>query len=296
MAPGLSSAAEEVPADKLVIQAKIPKGGDFMGFGFDSLWIVSGLKLVRVSAADNSAAEIELPGTIGKYRGIAVGEGAVWVPDVGAETVYKIDPASNTVVGTFPTFMLGSEGSVGAGEGAVWLTTADDHDKTLIRYNAATGAEEARIALPGPGIGVVVDFGSVWVTGYQKNELYRVDPKTNAVIVTIKLHERPRFIASGENSIWVLNQGDGTVQRVDGKTGELLATIETGLSGNGGDIVCGGGYVWVTMPGTPVAQIDPGTNTLIRAFRGGTMGDAIRYGADSLWVSGSAIHRIQPPE
>src|SRR5262249_40628832 len=224
-------------------------------------------KLARASAADNSVVDIELPGTIGKYRGIAVGEGAVWVPDIGAQTVYRVDPASNAVVATFPVFIFGSEGSIGVGEGAVWLTTADDHDKTLVRYSAATGAEEARIALPGPGIGVVVDFGSVWVTGYQEGALYRIDPKTNAVVGTTKLHARPRFVASGENGIWVLNQGDGTVQRIDGSTGELLATIETGLSGNGGDIVCGGGYVWVTMPMTPVAQIDPKTNTLIRAFR-----------------------------
>ena len=60
-----------------------------------------------------------------------------------------------------------------------------------------------------------------------------------------------------------VNQGDGTVQRVDGKSSKLLATIETGLSsGRGGDIVCGAGYVWISLPGTPVAQIDPRTNAL----------------------------------
>src|SRR5262245_4402479 len=102
IAPGWSSAAEDLPADKLVVQAKIPRGGDFMGFGFESLWMVSDAKLARVSAADNSVVDIELPGTIGKYRGVAVGEGAVWVPDIGAQTVYKVDPATNAVVGTFP--------------------------------------------------------------------------------------------------------------------------------------------------------------------------------------------------
>lgn len=87
----------------------------------------------------------------------------------------------------------------------------------------------------------------------------------------------------------MLSQGDGTVQRIDGKTGELLATIDTGLSGNDGQIASGGGYVWVTIPGTPVGQIDPKTNTLVHAFEGGDMGDAICYGAGSLWVSGSTI-------
>jgi virginiamycin B lyase len=131
--PAWGFAAEELPAEKLVVQAKIPRGGDFMGFGFDSLWMMSGRRLVRANAADNSVVDIELEDTIGKYRGVAVGEGAVWIPDVGAGMIYKVDPASDSVVSTFPTFILGSEGSVGIGEGAVWITTADDYDKTLVR-------------------------------------------------------------------------------------------------------------------------------------------------------------------
>ena len=96
----------------------------------------------------------------------------------------------------------------------------------------------------------------------------------------------------------VLNQGDGTVQRIDGKTGSVVATIETVTGYRGGDdIVVGGGYVWVTLKGNlPVLQIDPKTNTLVRIFKGFGMGDAIRYGADSLWVSGSEIFRIRPPD
>jgi virginiamycin B lyase len=227
---------------------------------------------------------IDLEGTRGGYRGIEIGEGAVWIPDVGAGMVYKVDLTSNAVITRFATSMRGTEGSIGVGEGSVWLTTADDSNKTLVRYNAVTGAQEAAIALPGPGIGVVVDYGSVWVTGYSKGEPYRINPKNNALAMTVKLRERPRFIASGEGSIWVLNQGDGTVQRVDASTGEVLATIETGRAGSGGDIDCGGGYVWFTMPRAPVGQMDPKTNTLVRIFKGGTMGDAIRYGDRPRWV------------
>ncbi|RUW18085.1 hypothetical protein, partial [Mesorhizobium sp. M1E.F.Ca.ET.041.01.1.1] len=42
LTPGLSIAAEEFPADTLVIQAEIQRGGDFIGFGFNSLWMMSG--------------------------------------------------------------------------------------------------------------------------------------------------------------------------------------------------------------------------------------------------------------
>jgi virginiamycin B lyase len=296
MVPAWCLAADEIPADKLVVQAEIPRSGDFMGFGFDSLWMMSGRRLVRVNAADNSFIDIEV-NSRGQHRPPVIGEGAVWVAASGIDKLLKIDPATNKLVQEIPAQMFYNEGSIGVGEGGVWvLTAARGSDSDLTRFNPATGAVDARIALPANSAGVVVDFGSVWVTGYAKGELYRIDPKTNSLVSTVKLHTYPRFIASGENSIWVLNQSDGTVQRVDGMTGELQATIETGLKGSGGDIICGGGYVWINMFGTPVGQIDPKTNTFVRAFKGGGMGDAIRYGAGSLWVSGSAIHRIEPPK
>jgi hypothetical protein len=68
----------------------------------------------------------------------------------------------------------------------------------------------------------------------------------------------------------VLNQGDGAVQRIDGKTGELLATIETGLSGNGGDIVCGGGYVWVS--GSTIHRLAPHNRERTRIWGRGAAG------------------------
>ena len=165
--------------------------------------------------------------------------------------------------------MLSSEASIAVGEGAVWVITAEEIDKTLTRFNAQTGIAEAKISLPSGSSSVVVDYGSVWATGYGSNELYRINPRNNTVTSITKLHAMPRSLTSGEGSIWVFNQGDLSVQRIDPKTGELIATIETELPSSFGDITTGGGYVWVSMPGAPVAQIDPRTNTLTRRFIGG---------------------------
>jgi DNA-binding beta-propeller fold protein YncE len=165
----------------------------------------------------------------------------------------------------------------------------------LTRFNADSGALEANVSLPSSSAGVAVDYGSVWVTGTEKSELYQIDPKTNTIKSLIRLDRLPRYLASGDGSIWVLTQGANTVQRIDGQTGKLTATIELGWPGHGGDITTGGGYVWVSLTGMPVAQIDPKTNTLIRKFVERSMGDSIRFGAGSLWVSGSSIRRFQPP-
>jgi virginiamycin B lyase len=291
-------AGENLPIDRLEVQAKIPSGGDFMAYGFNSLWMMSGTNMLRVNPVANSIAKIDVAGAGGRYRGIAVGDGAVWIPDTISGTIYKLDPQSNTIILKIPVKFFDSEGSIGAGEGAVWVVVVGQQGRTMLtRFNSETGAAEANIPLDQGSISAVVGFGSIWVTNNEKNLLYRIDPKTNSVVSTTTLREHPRFLTTGEGSIWVLNQGDGSVQRIGTVTGKVVATIDT-LPGycSGGDIATGGGYVWVTLKGYPVVQIDPRTNAMKRAYKGFGMGDAIRYGADSLWVSGSNIFRIKPPD
>jgi streptogramin lyase len=269
-----------------------------MEFGFGSLWVITrkSVTLVRVEPKTNESTEIWLH-RINTPQTVAIGEAAVWVTDVKKKTIFGIDPTDYSVVKEIPVPMLSSEGSMAVGEGAVWVITAEEFDKTLTRLNARTGVAEAQIPLPSGGSSVIVDYGSVWVTGYARNELYRIHPQTNTVTSITKLHATPRFLASGEGSIWVFNQGDSSVQRINAETGELTATIETGLPSGSGNIATGGGYVWVSMPGAPVTQIDPRTNTLIRRFIGGHgIGGLIRYGAGSLWIAGGRISKLRPPD
>ena len=287
--------ALDSPIETLNVEAKIPRQAEVLAFGFGSLWTVNGDRLVRVDPADDSFVEIEVPGGSDLVRGIAIGEDAVWVPDIVSDAVHRVDPATNKVVGRIGVQMTSGAGSIGVGEGAVWVVTQDGIHNYLARFDALTGAEEARIPLPGGGDGVVVDYGSVWVTDAGEDKLYRVDPGTNGIVSTISLHDTPRLLASGEGSVWVLEQGDGSVQRVDGRTGEVIATIEVGLPFERGDIATGGGYVWVSMLGIPVVQIDPRTDRLVRRFTGYEMSDSICFGAGSLWVSGEVIHRVRPP-
>ena len=114
--PGLSFAAEELPADKLVIQAEIQRGGDFIGFGFNSPWVMSGNLLARINAADNSVIDIDVNGR-GRSQAPGIGEGAVWVPATGKKMILKVDPIANKLIQEIPAQILSNEGSIGVGEG-----------------------------------------------------------------------------------------------------------------------------------------------------------------------------------
>lgn len=283
----------EFSAADLAVEARIERRGDFIGFGFESVWMMQEGTLVRVDPTDNSVIDIKIPGAQGPYRGMAVGEGGAWVPDIGTDTITKIDPATNSIALTIPVEMLGSEGSVGLGEGSLWVATVGVGKSLLLRYDSATGAEQARISMP-LGHGVTVAFGSVWVTGAAKDQLYRIDAATNELVATINLGAGPVFITAGFGSIWVVELRDGVVQRIDPETNAVIATIATG-GHRGGDIVAGGGYVWASYyDGLPLVQIHPKTNQT-QIYAGTGFGDALAFGAGSIWISGRTIARISPP-
>ena len=158
--------AQDSHRGAVVIEAEIPRAGDFLAFGFDAVWMLHGDRLVRVNATDNSIVDIEIEGLTGQNRGLAIGEGAVWVSDVGASRVYAVDPETNKAVRSIDTGELrGTEASFDVGQGAVWIVLAENRNRVLGRYDASTGAELARIELPSTSSGIVVDFGRVWVTG-----------------------------------------------------------------------------------------------------------------------------------
>jgi streptogramin lyase len=296
----------EEPILEAHIEATIPQTGFFMVAGFDSVWMMNLAthKFIRISPDDNSVTEIPLPGAIGPFTngGLAVGEGAVWLPDHGRSMIYKIDPVTNRVAMEMemPADALGGDrrqarswDQLAVGEGSVWAITGN---KELRRYSVHSGTQKAAVSLPSFSSGVIVAFGSVWITGTGNDELYRVDPTTNQIAATIELHSDPRSLAAGEGSVWIRNEGDGSVQRIDGKSGELVATIDTGAVGQGA-IAVGGGFVWVSTHNDPIIQIDPRTNSVRGKYKV-EMAEysTIRFASGSLWVSGGMVRRVRPPK
>jgi streptogramin lyase len=237
-----------------------------------------------------------------EFRRTVAGEGAVWVADTLGHTIYKVDPKTNLVVMTIPAdfpITPDAAGQIGVGEGSVWAITGSLSEELLQRYSSQTGVKQATIPLPSPSApSIVVDFGSIWIAGTRDEDLYRIDPEINQIVSTIELHARPMMLASGEGSVWV-HEFDGTVERIDGSSGKLLATIATEASGHNGDIVVGGGFVWVNSTPAPLVQIDPRTNSKRARFDappGAAMDYRITYGGGSLWLGGIAVYRIKPPE
>jgi hypothetical protein len=86
-------AAEDLPAEELVVQAAVHRLVHGMEFGFGSLWLITpkSVTLVRVEPKTNQIKEIWRH-RINTPQTVAIGEAAVWVTDAKKKTIFGIDP------------------------------------------------------------------------------------------------------------------------------------------------------------------------------------------------------------
>jgi YVTN family beta-propeller protein len=295
----------------LKIVATINVGGeaDWMGVGFGSLWAPTPDKeLLRIDPTSHKIVARIGVGE-GRYRGVAIGADAVFIPntgnitDTGGDTISKVDPTTNKVIATFKVPLNGnSEGSIGVSQDALWVVTDPGSLRparpgVLSRIDQDTGATVATVEVPADSNGVVVEGDFVWVTSFSSDSVTQVDPATNQVKATIPVDSGPRFVTSGADAVWVMCQKSGKVTRIDAKSGQVVATIDAKSPGGGGDISFGEGAVWVTAFGKPATKIDIEKNKAVAQFidMNRNFGDAIRAGLGSLWISGRTISQLEVP-
>jgi streptogramin lyase len=289
------------PFEELVVEAEVTRKGENSEFGYGALWVRTGFTVTRIDAETYAVTEISLPGASQRQRGIAVGEGAVWIGDIGKKVIFKVDPTSSEVTLEIPADMSSRFSQIAVGEGSVWTMVVGEEgfETTLARYDAESSALQASVDLPSTGIGLVYGNGSVWVVSGEKDELYRVDVASGALVSTTKLRDSPGLAAFGAGAVWVHNLGDATLQRIDAKTGEVIATIATGLPYGASDVVFGGGFVWMNAYfRVPVLMIDPATDAVVRRYHSPPIDrfTALAYGDGSLWVGGTrSILRLRMP-
>ena len=140
----------------------------------------------------------------------ATGEGALWaITGWELDTIERIDPRTNAVVGTIPLGRIGETHgwrySLAVGAGAIWVlapTSLWRIDSTTRRYMGSVplghSAEDSSVA---------TGEGAVWVAS-RDGTLLRVDPESQRVVEIplgrpVYLADRWDALAVGEGSVWV---------------------------------------------------------------------------------------------
>jgi YVTN family beta-propeller protein len=154
----------------------------------------------------------------------------------------KVDPASNSVVGTFP--MPDGLAGVRAGYGAVWV--AQPAEDAVLQVDPADGTVVRTISTgPGPRF-LALGEGSVWSLNQGDGSVSRIDPATGTVLATVSTSLRGfdgGDIAVGCGLVWA-RISEVMVATIDPATNEVTARY--GPAAGGGSVACADGAAWMS--------------------------------------------------
>lgn len=144
----------------------------------------------------------------------------------------------------------------------------------------------ATFDIPGAPDWMVLDK-HLWISNSPKNNVTRVDPKTNTIVEHIDVGKRPcSGLAAGFGSVWVPNCGDKTVSRIDLKTGKVTATWPQTVASSEGGIAVAAGSVWMMADNKgALVRIDPKTNAVVATIQIAPGSFAVAASGDTLWIT-----------
>ena len=212
--------------------------------------------------------------------GVAVGLGSVWVANGLVGTVVRVDTTTNEPVEPIEVTFRSNAGTVAVGEGAVWAAFGTGE---VGRITPSSSEVSLGVAGSSPSA-VTVGEGSVWVANAFDHSVSQMNPRTVSVVAPITVGRRPSGVALGDGSLWVSNEADDSVHRIDTASSSTIATIPVGDGPTA--IAYGAGSVWVAngADGT-LSRIDPRTNRVTNILVVGNRPSGIAVGADGIWVT-----------
>jgi YVTN family beta-propeller protein len=159
---------------------------------------------------------------------LALAGGKVWTGNYAGSSIIRLNPAKHAVrrirVGDEPI-------AVDAGGGAVWA--ADRRDGRVTKVSVRTGKvllhRSFRLELHE---GLVVQADGVW-TSSETGVVHKLDPRTGKTLLTVKVGEDSDYVTAGSGSIWVSCYDDENLWRLDPRTGKVLQTIPVGSGAQG---------------------------------------------------------------
>jgi DNA-binding SARP family transcriptional activator/streptogramin lyase len=166
-------------------------------------------------------------------------------PQVVADSLVRIDPATNSVVAVTK---IGREPDrLAVGAGAVWVVNHRDRTVTRVRPNGTLDTIGGIVFADH----VAVDGDDVWVSSFDRASIARIDGRTGEVVESVGIPARhAEGLTVGGGYLWVTNPatergvGTETVSAIDLRTRTVAATIRVGTTPI--FTTFGDGAVWVS--------------------------------------------------
>ncbi len=271
-----------------------PQGSPTPKAPTQSMWVVNteGENVYRLDANSHELlAVIDLNAYF--PAAIAAGADAIWVGNSGADTVTRIDPATNKISAQIEP---GAVEDLVFAEDALWVTQREEN--SVAKIDPATNEVTEVIELPGDNWAGKILFaeGSLWVgPSYKAGDIHRVDIESGEVVGSIPVDSTVWDLAYGEGFVWAVSVETDEIYKIDPATNELVGEIQP--EERPWRIAVGHGSVWVASA-SRLSQMDPATGEFSPADTGTDIfGDpeVVEVSEDAVWVAaGDQIYRVDP--
>lgn len=265
---------------------------------FGSLWLPGGSgPLYRIDIQSNRLTAIPI-GDVTKVpsrlragarvpNAITAGFGSVWAARLDNQSLARIDPATNRVIGNIP--LPAEPFQVCPGSSSIWVTSFDD--SALMRIDPVTNKAVGTWRLGSLG-GCAEADGVLWIASYGGRQLIEFDTASERVMATAPLPGSPAFVAAAGNYVWVEEKDPIQIQQIRPADLAIRSSIP-GSADSGGPLLYGAQALWV---GT--LRIDPETAQYTNLTWLGTRWIAA-VGPGWLWardLSGQYLYRYALPD
>lgn len=134
--------------------------------------------------------------------------------------------APNPIVATYHVSPGGY--ALAADATSMWAVNADEfHDGRLYRIDPVSNQITLVKKLAFPAGGLAAAFGSIWVTDYYGNAVWRLSP-TGAILARVPTGLQPQSVHPAFGSIWTSDHHGASLTRIDPATNAVLATVPAG--------------------------------------------------------------------
>jgi DNA-binding SARP family transcriptional activator len=229
-------------------QVSTGPGASRMRFGLGALWgLEDPGELLQI---DPSRMRLKRTIPIGFAGDIAVAGNGVWVSG-DTNTLVRVDPIYGTIAQRIRLPRNGLDqprngGGVAFGAGSVWASQG--HSRVL-RIDPSGERIQRVFDIPEA---VVLAFGggALWVASSELGRLTKIDPRTNAIVASVRVGPSICCLAVGGGYVWAAN--DSGIWKISGD-GRPIAVTE--LPSEAGEMSYGEGALWATSAGQ-VIRVD----------------------------------------
>ncbi|HZQ64868.1 MAG TPA: ABC transporter substrate-binding protein [Gaiellaceae bacterium] len=233
-------------------------------------------------------------------------------PEPGADSLVRIDPRTNKVVGTMAVGRLA--GSVAADSRYVWVTSTGDG--TVWRIDAKSGSV-LKLAAHGTPTAVALDGAKAILADAPEHRIVSLDAATGTVGFFAPLPGpggySPLPVAAGPDSVWLADSlsggSTGLVEKIDDTLASGSSSAQIAISGDEktlassyfyfDGLAAGDGALWLAGEARKrvVWRLDPKTHRVAALIHLPFIPKAISAGGGAVWVTSlldDTVSRIDP--